>query len=62
VTRRGSIVVERAGGGNLVIYKSHTPTERIVIERADEHDAMLALMEFLGVEPDIIRLVDPAAS
>lgn len=47
--RSGSIVIEwdpglsRAGEGNLLIYKSHTPSDSITIERADIDDLMVAL-------------------
>jgi hypothetical protein len=34
----GSIVVAEESGGNMVITKSHTPTDRVVIERADATD------------------------
>jgi hypothetical protein len=42
-TRCGSIIVATNAAGNLVIAKSHTPIERITIERADVADLMAAL-------------------
>lgn len=69
--RRNSLVVRVAIWGepvddraidheaNIMISHSHTPTSRIVIERADRWDLLIALMEAQGVDPDIIKLVDP---
>lgn len=42
-TRSGSIVCQQVVGGNLVITKSHTPSERITIERGDLDDLKAAL-------------------
>lgn len=39
----GSIVGEETGGGNLRLYKTHTPGDSIVIERADLDDLMVVL-------------------
>lgn len=43
---QGSLVVDldHKGGGNMLIFKSHTPSESIVIERADIDD-LIELME-----------------
>jgi hypothetical protein len=46
-TRSGSIVCQQVLGGNLAILKSHTPNERIVIERGDLDDLKAALDEIL---------------
>ncbi len=58
----GSIVVEANDAiypGNLVISHSHTPGNRITIERNDRWDLLRALMEAQGCDPDVIRLVIP---
>lgn len=41
---KGSMAVEVVGSGNLRLYKTHTPSESIVIERADIADAAALLM------------------
>ena len=43
--RRGSILVEWLADGNIAISKSHTPAERLLVERADIADLEAALTE-----------------
>lgn len=50
VVRSGSIVVAGTAGGNLAISKSHTPEDRIVIDRADVVDLLRALAQAVPVE------------
>ena len=44
----GSIVGEEAGGGNLKLSLSHSPSNMIMIERADLDDLMVVLDKLLG--------------
>lgn len=50
--RVGSIVIID-DGCNLVICKSHTPSERIVIERADREDLLTCLMQAQDARIDL---------
>lgn len=44
----GSVEVFETLGGNLEVVITHTPSNRIRIERADIWDAFSALKEYLG--------------
>lgn len=52
------MVVEETGGGNLLIYMSHTPDERIMVQRADRKDLLVCLLKAEGVDQKIIDLLD----
>ena len=45
IYQRGSIIVEKDHSDNLVIYMSHTPSNKMQVERADVVDLMKLLKE-----------------
>lgn len=63
VVRHGSIQTELNGAGNLVISKTRTPSDAIVIERADIVDLFHALsLSVLGAIDGRMIALDPAPS
>ncbi len=60
IVRRNSIVTQQDQApypGNLVIHKSHTPSERLTIERADIPDLVACLID-LGLNNASARTAD----
>jgi hypothetical protein len=56
---RGSMYAESVAHGNIRLGRRNTIVHHMVIERADFMDALLVLMEEIGIEPDIIALLEP---
>lgn len=54
MNRAGSICATVDAGGSLIIWKSHAPRERLVVERADIEDLVVAIDCAVSGLPDAL--------